>query len=446
MKNYLKISIFSVLVMLISTVFISCENESIDESDQEVNLLEKSENLLLDTISKEAVSTKLVALYSTRNGTYISSENGGNVTCNRQEIGPWETITMITWEDGTISFKGNNGLFLSDENGATNIKFDRAEAGLWEKFQTVGGTGEGVGIIRAGEEDGVNFSYLNGSDTDVNFNIDNGGVYRDFTIINLGEDIVSEKLVALYSTRNGTYISSENGGNVTCNRQEVGPWETITMVTWGDGTISFKGNNGLFLSDGHGDLNIQFEKEVAGTFEKFIYNGSTITSVWDGESTLNGSDTDVVFNTDGVYWDFDIIELPIPDPNVVSEKSVAIKSIRRDTYLSSENGENVTLSNRTEVGTWETFTMVTWKDGTISFKGNNGLYLSDGHGNSNIKFDAEEAGTFEKFTYANASIISVWGDFGDAVLGDVWDEVNRVYNTTFTQSVVANSELTIIEL
>ncbi len=291
-KNYLKFSVFSLLVMCIGTVFTSCESESIDESSQETDLSEESESFTAEVNLKAAVSSKLVALYATRNGTYISSENGGNVTCNRKEVGPWETITMITWNDGKVSFKGNNGLFLSDENGAANIKFNRKKAGLWEKFTYNGST-----ITRNG------VSNLNGSNTNVNFN---GGVYWDFDIIELGTDIASEKLVALYATRNGTYISSENGGNVTCNRKEVGPWETITMITWNDGKVSFKGNNGLFLSDENGAANIKFNRKKAGLWEKFTYNGSTITR--NGVSNLNGSDTNVNFNG-GVYWDFDIIEL-----------------------------------------------------------------------------------------------------------------------------------------
>ena len=288
MKNFLTIPLFSLILSFMLSMFTSCQTESINDET-----LDLSENSNQTSALSVAVSEKSVALFSTRNGTYISSENGGNVTCNKKEVGAWETLTMITWEDGTISFKGNNGLFLSDENGGNNIQFNREEAGLWEKFTYNGST-----ITRDGVSD------LNGSDTNVNFN---GGIYYDFDIIELSTtEIVSEKSVAIKSTRNGTYISSENGGNVTCNRREVGAWETFTMVTWKDGTISFKGNNGLFLSDENGGNNIQFNREEAGLWEKFTYNGSTITR--DGVSDLNGSDTNVNFNG-GSYYDFDIIEL-----------------------------------------------------------------------------------------------------------------------------------------
>jgi len=313
MKNYLKNSIFSLIIICISTVFISCENETFNENEE----------FAVDAGQKAGVSEKLIALYSTRHGTYISSENGGNVTCNKREIGAFETITMVTWEDGTVSFKGNNGLFLSDENGAETIRFNRKKAGLWEKFQLIHAHGGGtVNIIRAGQNDGDKLSYLNGSATDVNFNIDNGGVYRDFSIIDIdSQDIVTEKLIALYSNRNGTYISSENGGDVTCYKREIGAFETITMVSWGDGTVSFKGNNGLFLSDENGANNIRFNRKKAGLWEKFqlihALGGGTVSIIRAGQndgdklSYLNGANTEVNFNIDngGVYRDFLIIDL-----------------------------------------------------------------------------------------------------------------------------------------
>jgi len=302
---------FSLIILCISTVFISCENET----------LNKNEEFAVDVGQKAGVSQKLIALYSIRNGTYISSENGGNVTCSRKEIGAWETITMVTWGDGTVSFKDNNGLFLSDGNGAKNIRFYKKEAGLWEKFQLINISSGEARIIRAGENDGDTLSYLNGSTTDVNFNTDNGGVYRDFSIIDINsQNAVSQKLIALYSTRNGTYISSEDGGNVTCNRQEIGAWETITMVTWGDETVSFKGNNGLFLSDENGAKNIRFNRKEAGLWEKFqliTTFGGGVRIIRAGESNgdtlsyLNGDTTDVNFNIDngGIYRDFSITDL-----------------------------------------------------------------------------------------------------------------------------------------
>lgn len=162
MKNYLKSPLLSLAVIMVLSMFVSCQTESI--SDEEEFSSKNSESV------KTGISQKLVALYNSRNGAYISSEDGGNVTCNRKEIGAWETMTMITWEDGTISFKGNNGLFLSDENGADNVKFSREEAGLWEKF-----TYDGAAITRGDLT-------LNGSDYNVNFN---GGAYWGFDIIDL---------------------------------------------------------------------------------------------------------------------------------------------------------------------------------------------------------------------------------------------------------------------
>ena len=123
MKNYLISLVFTGLASL----FTACETESLDAEN--TNLTSESANAL--TVSSE----KLIALKNIFHGTYMSDENGGIVNTNRTKIGAWEKLTLVTWSDGSVSFKGHNGKFLSDENGSHDIRFNRDEAGAWERFR-----------------------------------------------------------------------------------------------------------------------------------------------------------------------------------------------------------------------------------------------------------------------------------------------------------------------
>jgi hypothetical protein len=59
-----------------------------------------------------------------------------------------------------------------------------------------------------------------------------------------------EKKVALKTT-SGYYITAENGGGLSVNtdRQELGPWETFTMVPVGPGVFAFRTDKGTYLCD-----------------------------------------------------------------------------------------------------------------------------------------------------------------------------------------------------
>ena len=127
MKNYLKVSLFSLIFAGLISLFTACQTESLDAEN--TNLTNESVSAL--TVSSE----KLIALKNIFHDTYMSDENGGIVNTNRTTIGAWEKLTLVTWSDGSVSFKGHNGKFLSDENGSHDIRFNRDEAGVWERFR-----------------------------------------------------------------------------------------------------------------------------------------------------------------------------------------------------------------------------------------------------------------------------------------------------------------------
>ncbi len=121
-----------------------------------------------------------------------------------------------------VLLKGNNGKYVSSENGAKAMTCNRSSAQGWEKFSlnVIGNSG--------------------------------------------GNDIVT------IQGNNGRYVSSENGQkNVTCNRTNVGGWEKFVLIHHGNNVYSFKGNNGKYLSSENGNGGMTCSRANIGNWEKF---------------------------------------------------------------------------------------------------------------------------------------------------------------------------------
>ena len=120
----------------------------------------------------------------------------------------------------TITLKGNNGLYVSSEDGTQAMNCNRPTAQAWEQFL----------VVDAG----------NGK-------------------------------VALQSV--GQYVSSENGTKaITCNRPTFGGWETFTWINNADGTISLQGSNGDFVSSENGAQPMTCTRTTAQAWEEFRVN------------------------------------------------------------------------------------------------------------------------------------------------------------------------------
>jgi beta-glucanase (GH16 family) len=120
----------------------------------------------------------------------------------------------------TITLKGNNGQYVSGEDGTQAMNCNRPTAQAWEQFL----------VVDAG----------NGK-------------------------------VALQSM--GQYVSSENGVKaITCNRPTFGGWETFTWINNTDGTISLQGSNGDFVSSENGAQPMTCTRTTAQAWEEFRVN------------------------------------------------------------------------------------------------------------------------------------------------------------------------------
>jgi GH18 family chitinase len=131
----------------------------------------------------------------------------------------------------TIWLQGNNGSYVSSENGTKAMNCNRATAQAWEQFY-VGDAGNGK--------------------------------------------------VTLYSM--GKYVSSENGAQaMTCNRTAAQGWEQFDWIVNGDGTISLRGNNGLYVSSENGEQAMNCNRTIIQDWEKFRYGGAGVARMLTGQ-------------------------------------------------------------------------------------------------------------------------------------------------------------------
>ncbi|NME70791.1 right-handed parallel beta-helix repeat-containing protein [Flammeovirga aprica] len=96
-------------------------------------------NSNLDYVSSNFNVTTALVQYSFENQgsfNYMSASNP-NVMNTSGTIGNTELFEIIDNGDGTVSFKGSNGLYVSSENGNKEMTCIRTEIGAWEKFEMV---------------------------------------------------------------------------------------------------------------------------------------------------------------------------------------------------------------------------------------------------------------------------------------------------------------------
>ncbi|MGS2761576.1 cellulase family glycosylhydrolase [Sinomicrobium sp. M5D2P9] len=120
------------------------------------------------------------------NGKYVSSEDGqSGMTCNRDSAGDWEVFTVVGTADGKVALRGSNNQYVSSENGESPLLCNRTSIGGWEAFEWL--------------------------------------PQPDATIALRGG--------------NGMYVSSENGENpMLCDRPSVGDWEKFEFGLVSSGT------------------------------------------------------------------------------------------------------------------------------------------------------------------------------------------------------------------
>ncbi len=187
------------------------------------------------SLSNNTVSTPIISGLTAGN-TYTFKLTISDGTLNNSD----EVTITTTSSNGslapigqTIWLKGNNGLYVSSENGTEPINCNREVIQGWEQFI----------VMDAG----------NGK-------------------------------IALQN--NGLFISSENGTEpINCNRTEIDGWETFEWVTIQNGKVGFKGNNGLYISSQNGTIPMTCDAEPLSTYEAFEWGiiGNTSRSIDDND-------------------------------------------------------------------------------------------------------------------------------------------------------------------
>ncbi|TDW96739.1 family 16 glycosylhydrolase [Dinghuibacter silviterrae] len=121
----------------------------------------------------------------------------------------------------SITLKGDNGDYVSSENGQIPMTCNRTTASAWEHF----------------------------------------------TVVDAGNGKVA------LQGNNGDYVSSENGVNpITCNRVSYSTWEEFTWISNADGSISLEGNNNCFVSSENGTQSMTCNRTIAQGWEDFLVN------------------------------------------------------------------------------------------------------------------------------------------------------------------------------
>jgi len=120
----------------------------------------------------------------------------------------------------TVTFKGNNGLYVSGEDGTKAMNCNRATPQAWE----------------------------------------------DFFVVDAGHG-----KVALQSMN--MYVSSEDGANpINCNRATYSTWEEWDWILAADGNVTLRGTNALYISSENGAKSMTCTRSAAQGWEEFGVN------------------------------------------------------------------------------------------------------------------------------------------------------------------------------
>lgn len=130
MKNYVQ-NLFRFLALLFALqIFNSCHNDSVEENSQEVISSESDLELVQDEgflANFDEIDSSKTYTIQGENGMYVSSENGrSSITCNRSQVGPWEEFGLEVISAGTseVAIIGNKGKYLTYDADAGNFTFD----------------------------------------------------------------------------------------------------------------------------------------------------------------------------------------------------------------------------------------------------------------------------------------------------------------------------------
>ncbi|MCG8699531.1 MAG: T9SS type A sorting domain-containing protein [Bacteroidales bacterium] len=182
-----------------------------------------------------------------------------------------------------ISLLGNNGMYVSSENGNNAMNCNRASVGAWEEFKVVD-AGNGKIALQ-----GNNGKYVNnGSPMWCNLNsITNAA---KFTKVDAG----GGKFALL--SNNGNYVCSENGLTpMNCNRTAIGNWEKFTWNTIVKSASENMANTtelSVYPNPASAELNVLLSTNTDAEYAIMSMTGATISQgvMFDGKTNIDVSE------------------------------------------------------------------------------------------------------------------------------------------------------------
>jgi aryl-phospho-beta-D-glucosidase BglC (GH1 family) len=289
----------------------------------------------------------------------------------------------ISWSNWAYKVKqnyGNWGFFNTDTNPSPDLNNDDTSTILakWSKFTTgnfaanisfqnlikryTGSTTPdtaGTYYIRAAANsdivsvDNTGTNPLTASKTAV------GGAWESYKVINNSDGTIS-----LQAMSNNLYVCADlnNGAKLIPRSTSIGTWEKFKLVTQGDGTTALlaMANNQYVTCDlNNGAVLVASRAAVGGAWETFYITPQGNTDAWSSIQTMSNND-----------------------------------------YVSATNaGSGPLVGNRTTIGNWEKYQIISNSDGTISFlsKINNMYVCADLNQGAELIARSTSIGAWEKF-------------------------------------------------
>ncbi|AXT52122.1 T9SS C-terminal target domain-containing protein [Aquimarina sp. BL5] len=250
------------------------------------------------------------------NNSFIRQENVTPYTWNNNN----QDNALKNLPEGSYTLKAE----ATDNKGAKTTKTISFTVGNGDGG---GGTNDFVTIL--GQSINKYVSSEGGTRT-MQANRNSAGTNEQFTVESAGNGTVS------FKGNNGKYVSSENGGKpMNCNRNAVGSWEKFTLESLGGDLYAIKGNNGKYVSHENGNNAINCNRDAVGLWEKFIIKGLNTTRL---NELVKGSTEPFSISVYPIPMSSDDINLTISLPKKVTYSSIEIIDLKGNSIAKKNTG------------------------------------------------------------------------------------------------------------
>lgn len=156
------------------------------------------------------------SIQSISNGKYISAQNDGTLICDRDTgDGPWEKIHIRLGPTG-FCFQSCHGKYLSAQDDECTMMWDRDTVGSWECFEGI------IPVALFASPGCLVTSEKNGH---LKFNRHSISSWETWycCVEEQGQKVTLQNY-------HGKYLCCNESGEIWANRDDVGPWETFSIV------------------------------------------------------------------------------------------------------------------------------------------------------------------------------------------------------------------------